>query len=162
MTEKTADETPAERIDAGGELVASRADNLALEHTDGGQTTRSDATDVGVPMLPGAANEPVGPEDAFGAGPKRGDYSGRAALEGPHTETVAIPEDERQKMAEDLVAQQGGAKAEKAGFTVAVALGEVPRFRAVDQVARTRELGDEPGKGGVSTEAARTAAGAPA
>ena len=33
--------------------------------------------DVGVPMLPGSDDEPVGPEDALGEGPKRGDYSDR-------------------------------------------------------------------------------------
>lgn len=44
-------------------------------HSAGGVTTRDDALDSGVPMLPGDPSEPVGPEDAFGAGPKRGDYS---------------------------------------------------------------------------------------
>lgn len=48
-----------------------------LQHTAGGVTTRDDATDMGVPMLAGGANEPVGPEDALGVGPKRGDYSDR-------------------------------------------------------------------------------------
>lgn len=38
---------------------------------------RGDAADLGVPMLPGDSSEPQGPEDALGAGPKRGDYSGR-------------------------------------------------------------------------------------
>lgn len=33
--------------------------------------------DLGVPMLPGKPDEPQGPEDALGEGPKRGDYSGR-------------------------------------------------------------------------------------
>jgi len=43
-----------------------------------GVTTRDDATDMGVPMLPGdVETEPVGPEDALGVGPKRGDYSDR-------------------------------------------------------------------------------------
>lgn len=155
MTDPTPDVTPADRIGEAGPLVASPEDNRALEHTDGGQTTRSDATDLGVPMLAGQADEPVGPEDAFGRGPKRGDYSGRAALEGPHTETVAIPEAERMQMAKDLVKEKGGDKAIKAGFTVGVALGEVPRFRSEDQVARTLDVGDSPGKGGVSTAEAR-------
>lgn len=39
-------------------------------------TTR-DATDLGVPMLPGDGSEPQGPEDALGVGPKRGDYTDR-------------------------------------------------------------------------------------
>lgn len=38
-------------------------------------TTRDDALDSGVPMLPGDASEPGGPEDALGSGNKRGDYS---------------------------------------------------------------------------------------
>lgn len=48
-----------------------------LEHTEGGRTTRDDPADLGVPMLPGDADEPQGPEDALGPGPKRGDYSDR-------------------------------------------------------------------------------------
>ncbi len=48
-----------------------------LEHTHGGVTTREDATDLGVPMLPGRPDEPIGPEDALDPGPKRGDYSDR-------------------------------------------------------------------------------------
>lgn len=58
-----------------------------LKHSQGGVTTRSDVLDVGVPMLPGDPREPVGPEDALGAGPTRGDY--RTRLGGsdyrPHT-----------------------------------------------------------------------------
>jgi len=38
---------------------------------------KDDATDLGVPMLPGSESEPVGPEDALGRGAKRGDYTGR-------------------------------------------------------------------------------------
>lgn len=40
-------------------------------------TITRDAGDLGVPMLPGSPDEPVGPEDALGPGPKRGDYSDR-------------------------------------------------------------------------------------
>jgi hypothetical protein len=46
-----------------------------LKHSEGGATTRDDALDSGVPMLPGDASEPAGPEDALGSGKKRGDYS---------------------------------------------------------------------------------------
>ena len=42
-----------------------------------GVTTRDDANDLGVPMLAGSPNEPTGPEDALGEGPKRGDYTDR-------------------------------------------------------------------------------------
>lgn len=73
--------------------VASNAENAKLEHSRGGVTTRDDATDVGVPMLPGDASEPVGPEDALGPGPKRGDYSRRVGPESYQpTHTVAVPD----------------------------------------------------------------------
>ena len=57
--------------------MASNKDNDRLKHTAGGLTTRDDALDLGVPMLPGDPSEPTGPEDALGVGPKRGDYSSR-------------------------------------------------------------------------------------
>ncbi len=62
-----------------------------LKHSQGGVTTRDDATDMGVPMLPGDPSEPVGPEDALGVGAKRGDYRGRIGPENyqPH-EVVAV------------------------------------------------------------------------
>ena len=59
------------------ETVASEKANARLKHSQGGITTRDDATDLGVPMLPGDPSEPQGPEDALGVGPKRGDYTGR-------------------------------------------------------------------------------------
>jgi hypothetical protein len=52
---------------------AKQDDNL--KHSDSGVTTRDDRLDSGAPMLQGDASEPVGPEDALGSGPKRGDYS---------------------------------------------------------------------------------------
>jgi hypothetical protein len=57
--------------------TASESQNKKLDHSEGGTTTRDDANDLGVPMLPGDPSEPVGPEDALGDGPKRGDYSQR-------------------------------------------------------------------------------------
>ena len=57
--------------------VASEAQNDKLQHSVDGVTTRDDALDLGVPMLPGDPQEPQGPEDALGEGPTRGDYSGR-------------------------------------------------------------------------------------
>lgn len=67
--------------------------NDKLKHSQGGVTTRDDATDMGVPMLPGDPSEPVGPEDALGAGPKRGDYSNRlgGSEYNPH-QVVANPD----------------------------------------------------------------------
>jgi len=58
-------------------MTAAQTQNNSLSHSNGGVTTRDDATDMGVPMLPGSSNEPVGPEDALGLGPKRGDYTER-------------------------------------------------------------------------------------
>lgn len=56
--------------------VATAEQNAALEHSDSGKTTR-DGLDAGVPMIQGDPTEPTGPEDAFGKGPKRGDYAER-------------------------------------------------------------------------------------
>lgn len=53
----------------------AEAKDSKLKHTEGGVTTRDDALDSGAAMLPGDGSEPVGPEDALGSGPKRGDYS---------------------------------------------------------------------------------------
>lgn len=60
-------------------VIAEHNEPLAEAHTDqdAPETTRHDATDMGVPMLPGTGNEPQGPEDALGPGPKRGDYTDR-------------------------------------------------------------------------------------
>lgn len=55
--------------------MADQKQDKKLEHSAGGVTTRDDALDSGVPMLPGDPSEPVGPEDALGSGKKRGDYS---------------------------------------------------------------------------------------
>jgi hypothetical protein len=53
-----------------------------------GVTTKDDATDLGVPMLAGSTSEPVGPEDALGVGPKRGDYSDRIGPSNYHPHEV--------------------------------------------------------------------------
>jgi hypothetical protein len=63
----------ADKPDDGAQ--ASKAENDKLSHPEGGVTTRDDALDSGAPMIQGDASEPVGPEDALGSGPKRGDYS---------------------------------------------------------------------------------------
>lgn len=124
MTEPTRTD-PKKEADAS---IASDADNAKLEHTGGGVTTRDDALDAGVPMLPGSPDEPQGPEDALGEGPKRGDYRGRVGPEGyqPHR-SVPIPPDER------------------------VAGG--PNARLVAQRPLTEDIGDAEGrKGGVDTQ----------
>lgn len=93
-----------------------------LEHSEGGVTTRDDATDVGVPMLPGDRSEPQGPEDALGDGPKRGDYSDRVV--GHPTQTRRVE----------------GAKP-----------GE-PQVEVIDQKPHASDRGEVPGeKGGVTT-----------
>jgi len=84
---------------------------------------KNDALDAGVPMLPGSPSEPVGPEDAFGPGPKRGDYSGRIDA-GPHLIVESVPD-----------AKPGE-----------------PNVRLVDAAERAAQIGDEKGKkGGVET-----------
>lgn len=106
------------------DAVASPAENASLEHTEGGVTTRQDATDVGVPMLQGSGDEPVGPEDALGPGPKRGDYTGRI---GPSnyqpTQTVRVPDAKPGEPHTVVVAQRpnaeeiGEVEGEKGGVT---------------------------------------------
>ncbi len=66
---------PDQKNSGAGDKPAARTDNR-LRHSVGGVTTRDDALDSGVPMLPGDPSEPVGPEDALGSGNKRGDYRG--------------------------------------------------------------------------------------
>jgi len=67
---------------------ATVEDNQKPEHSVEGVTTRDDALDSGAPMLPGSPEEPVGPEDALGSGPKRGDYS---KLIGTQQFTASVP-----------------------------------------------------------------------
>jgi hypothetical protein len=55
--------------------MAEKKNDDKLSHSEGGTTTRTDVLDSGAPMLAGDPSEPVGPEDALGSGPKRGDYS---------------------------------------------------------------------------------------
>jgi hypothetical protein len=88
---------------------------------------RSDPLDLGVPMLPGDRSERQGPEDALGAGPKRGDYTNRigSSFYQPHT-TEVIPVEDR---------KEGG-----------------PTVRVVSQRERAEEIGEVKGKkGGVET-----------
>ncbi len=88
---------------------------------------RGDATDLGVPMLPGDGSEPVGPEDALGPGPKRGDYSDRIGPAGyqPH----------------QVVPVEGAEPGQ-------------PQVEVVKQRERAAERGDDAGeKGGVTTTA---------
>lgn len=96
---------------------------MAEKQKDTATTTRQDATDLGVPMLPGDPSEPVGPEDALGPGPKRGDYSGRVGPENyqPHQIVpVDAPAGEPQVEVvaqRDRASDRGDAKGEKGGVT---------------------------------------------
>lgn len=98
----------------------AKNDSKRNEHTRGGVTTRDDATDLGVPMLAGDPDEPQGPEDAFGPGPKRGDYTDRTGNVRSH-QTVAVPDAKPGEANTRVVAQgdrarnQGEVKARKGG-----------------------------------------------
>jgi len=96
----------------GVEAVADGSDNLALEHTEGGVHTRMDGNDLGVPMLQGSPDEPQGPEDAFGPGPTRGDYSGRI---GGVNSTVVLPGGV--VVDQNALVEQGEVPGEKGGVT---------------------------------------------
>lgn len=107
--------------------IASEAQNDKLKHSRGGATTRDDATDLGVPMLPGDASERQGPEDALGLGPKRGDYRGRIGSSAYHPHEIVPVEDAKP--------------------------GE-PNVRVQAQRPRAEDIGEVKGKkGGVETEA---------
>ncbi len=76
-------------------------------HSRGGITTRDDATEVGVEMLPGDPREPVGPEDALGPGPKRGRYADRLDG-GPSVELRRLPDGTIVQMRQDVPAEAHG------------------------------------------------------
>lgn len=97
--------------------VASESDNDRLKHTAGGVTTRNDATDMGVPMLPGSGAEPVGPEDALGEGPKRGDYTGRIGPSSyhPHEMLPGSPADVADPNRPSVRVEQQRPRAEEIG-----------------------------------------------
>lgn len=86
--------------------------NETVNNAPEGVTTRDDANDLGVPMLAGSPDEPVGPEDALGEGDKRGDYSDRIGPENyhPHTNDGSGLHPQR-----PLVKQRGDVKGRKGG-----------------------------------------------
>jgi hypothetical protein len=99
-----------------GSGVATLEQNAKLEHSQGGRTTRDDAADLGVPMLPGSPDEPAGPEDALGEGPTRGDYRERLGGSGynPH-ETRPTRADEHRDGAPGVVMEAQKPRAEEIG-----------------------------------------------
>lgn len=134
--------------------VATDEQNAKLSHSEGGTTTRDDALDVGVPMLPGSPKEPVGPEDALGVGEKRGDYRDRIVGE-PH-ETV-LAEDGGEPVTKWVDEETGAEAKEGAKGAVEVVVDRKPLYRVERQRPRADDIGDAEGiKGGVDT--ARAAA----
>jgi len=93
---------------AGDKSVASQEQNQELESEAGGQTTRSDKNDLGVPMLPGTGKERQGPEDALGEGPKRGDYTGRLGGEAYHPHEGTTAQKPRAEEIGDVPGRKGG------------------------------------------------------
>jgi hypothetical protein len=117
------DQTPAS--------VAAPADNAKLEHTEGGVTTRDDLLDAGVPMTQGKPDERVGPEDALGTEPTRGDYSGRIDS-GPHLASVPLDPNEAGDRVRYVNAATG--KPAKEGDDDAIAVpNERPTAKIVEQ-----------------------------
>jgi hypothetical protein len=114
---------PANPEDPG---VASEKANNKLVHTDDlrdqseasaagveipegtSATTRHDSLDLGVAMLPGDPDEPVGPEDALGAGVKRGDYRERLGDSGYHPHQGAEPQRPRAEEIGEDAGKKGG------------------------------------------------------
>lgn len=137
---KESRDTKAAKEDAG---VAQVADNERLKHTvelegDEGQavTTRDDLLDLGVPMVQGAPSEPQGPEDAFGEGPKRGDYSDRT---GGVRSFESVPVD----TGRDPYVRDGDGNI----------VDNKPHTQVVAQVPRASDQGEVEGlKGGVDTD----------
>ncbi len=77
-----------------------------IPHTQGGPTTRDDATDAGVPMRPLAPGEQPrqGPEDAADIGPHtRGDYTGKGPTQSYTSEAVRSPDKHPQYSTPDAI-----------------------------------------------------------
>ena len=88
--------------------VASEEQNAALQHSQGGATTRDDKNDLGVPMLPGDPSEPQGPEDALGPGPTRGDYRNRIGADNYNPHSGATPQRPNAESIGDVPGKKGG------------------------------------------------------
>lgn len=122
-----------------GPVSATPDENSQLEHTMGGATTRDDLLDQGVPMLQGDAHEQVGPEDAGGEGPKRGDYSSRV-LPSLHTHEAVRIDGASSAAGPQVTNEDGG-------------IETLPHTVLRPQAPRFSDQGEEPGeKGGVTTD----------
>lgn len=134
----------------GGQPVASREDNAALEHSVSGSTTRDDLTDAGVPMLQGQPEEPNGPEDALGVGEKRGDYRQRVDPLAHESRPVVGGGQEVTAWFDRETGAPAEANADGAYETV---VDRQPTSALVAQAPRAESIGDVPGvKGGVETD----------
>jgi hypothetical protein len=80
-----------------------------------GVTTRDDANDLGVPMLAGSSDEPTGPEDALGEGPKRGDYTDRIGPSNYHPHEAKVVEGQTRLEAQRPRASEVGEVAGRKG-----------------------------------------------
>lgn len=136
---KEADEKAAADESSDDDESAGAEPTPEVPLSDDGTVDRAalDGNDVGVPMLPGSADEPAGPEDALGSGDKRGDYA--EVMDGrPHAESVAT--------------EDGGEPIRDEDGNI---VDLKPRSKMVDQTSRVEEVGDAEGlKGGVETSAA--------
>jgi hypothetical protein len=99
---KSTPKAPTQQV---ADAATDKEGDAKLEHPAGGVTTRSDALDAGAPMLQGDAREPIGPEDAFGPGPKRGDYRARQPDGAMHYQAVAVEDPKPGEPTTVLVAQ---------------------------------------------------------
>lgn len=108
-------EATVPEVTESAEGVASTKENKKLKHSRGGETTRDDRLDLGVPMLQGDPSEPVGPEDALGEGPKRGDYSQALGYEGYRPHQGNIPQKPRASDRGEVKGRKGGVNTADAG-----------------------------------------------
>ena len=83
-----------------------------LEKEGRSSTTRDDHADLGVPMLAGSPDEPQGPEDALGPGPKRGDYTDRIGGQDYHPHVGGVPQRPFAEERGDVEAKKGGVETE--------------------------------------------------
>lgn len=143
-------ETPdrTDQDEPQGEPVEQTAPEESADEADADRGERpapsevKPGNDVGVDMLPGSDDEPVGPEDAAGVGPKRGHYEDRV-LPSLHSHEVRRIDDPNATGAEgQLVENEDGG------------LDRAPHSKAFPQAPRFADRGDVPGvKGGVDTSA---------
>lgn len=80
---------------------------------------KDDIYDLGVPMLKGSTSEYVGPEDALGEGPKRGDYRDRIGPSNYHPHQVEFVDGKPVMVSQRPRAEDIGEAPGKGGVTTA-------------------------------------------